>query len=124
MSRVITVALLSAALGAGGAAVIFFQWNVPGAKQAPVASSLAVVDLAGIVERQRAAVIRAARDPESAESMMAERLVRLAAVLAEAGQTRVILNKPAVVSGTVGDLTGEIEERLKQEGSDAREGLR
>lgn len=112
MSRVITVALLSAALGAAGAAAVLFQWDVPRAKQEPGAS-LAVVDLAGIVERQRAAVIRAARDPESAESMMAERLMRLASVLAEAGQTRLILNKAAVVSGTVGDLTAEIEERLK-----------
>lgn len=120
MSRLIAVAFLSAALGAAGAAAALFQWDAPRAKQDP-GSALAVVDLAGIVERQRAAVIRAARDPESAESMMAERLVRLAAVLAEAGRTRVILNKPAVVSGTVGDLTREIEERLKREGNDARE---
>lgn len=120
MSRVITVALLGAVLGAAGAAAVLLKWDVPKVRQDPI-TSLAVVDLAGIVERQRAAVIRAARDPESAESMMAERLVRLAAVLAEAGQTRVILNKPAVVSGTLGDLTVEIEERLKREGSDARE---
>lgn len=120
MPRLITVALFSAALGAAGAAAVLFQWDVTRAKRDPGAF-LAVVDLAGIVERQRAAVIRVARDPESAESMMAERLMRLAAVLAEAGQTRVILNKPAVVSGTLIDLTGEIEERLKREGSDARE---
>lgn len=120
MPRLITVALMSAALGAAGAAAVLLRWDVPSAKHDPVIS-LAVVDLAGIVERQRAAVIRAAKDPESAESMMAERLVRLASVLAEAGQTRVIFNKPAVVSGTVGDLTAEIEERLKREGIDARE---
>ncbi|MEW6682673.1 MAG: TrbI F-type domain-containing protein [Nitrospirota bacterium] len=120
MPRVITVAVLSAALSAAGTAAVLLQWDVSRAKRDPGAS-LAVVDLAGIVERQRAAVIRAAKDPESAELMMAERLVRLASVLAEAGQTRLILNKPAVVSGTLGDLTGEIEERLKREGSDARE---
>lgn len=120
MSRLITVALLSAVLGAGGTAAVLLKWDVPTVRQDPV-TSLAVVDLAGIVERQRAVVIRTARDPESAESMMAERLVRLASVLAEAGQTRLILNKPAVVSGTLVDLTGEIEERLKREGSDARE---
>lgn len=120
MPRLVTVVFFSAALGAAGAAAVLLQWDVPGAKRDPDAF-LAVVDLAGIVERQRAAVIRTARDPESAESMMAERLVRLASVLAEAGQTRLILNKPAVVSGTVGDLTGEIEERLRREGSDARE---
>ncbi|MFZ5862395.1 MAG: TrbI F-type domain-containing protein [Nitrospirota bacterium] len=119
MSRLIAVALLSAVLGAGAAAALL-RWDVPSAKQDPGAF-LAVVDLASIVERQRAAVIRVARDPDSAESMMAERLVRLASVLAEAGQTRVILNKPAVVSGTLIDLTGEIEERLKREGIDARE---
>lgn len=120
MSRVIVVALVSGALGAAVAAGIVLNRETLHLRPEP-RSSLAVVDLAGIVERQRAAVIRAAKDPDAAESMMTGRMLRLAGILAEAGQTRVILNKPAVVSGTVTDVTAEIEERLTREGSEARE---
>lgn len=120
MSRVIVVALVSGALGAAVAAGVVLNRESLRMRHEP-RSSLAVVDLAGIVDRQRAVVIRAAKDPDAAESMMTGRMLRLAGILTEAGQTRVILNKPAVVSGTVTDVTAEIEERLKREGSDARE---
>lgn len=120
MSRVIAVALVSGALGAAVAAGIVLNRESLHMRPEP-RSSFAVVDLAGIVDRQRAVVIRAAKDPDAAESMMTGRMLRLAGILAEAGQTRVILNKPAVVSGTVTDVTAEIEARLKREGSEARE---
>ena len=120
MSRVIVVALVSGALGAAVAAGVVLNRESLHMRPEP-RSSLAVVDLAGIVDRQRAVVIRAAKDPDAAESMMTGRMLRLAGILAEAGQTHVILNKPAVVSGTVTDVTAEIEERLTREGSEARE---
>lgn len=120
MSRVIVVALVSGALGAAVAAGVELNRESLHMRPEP-RSSLAVVDLAGIVDRQRAVVIRAARDPDAAESMMTGRMLRLAGILAEAGQTRVILNKPAVVSGTVTDVTSEIEERLTREGNEAHE---
>ena len=119
MSRVIVVALVSGALGAAVAAGVVLNRESLYMRPEP-RSSLAVVDLAGIVDRQRAVVIREAKDPDAAESMMTGRMLRLAGILAEAGQTRVILNKPAVVSGTVTDVTAEIEERLTREGSEAR----
>ncbi len=120
MSRVIVVALVSGALGAAVAAGVVLNRESLHMRPEP-RSSLAVVDLAGIVDRQRVVVIRAAKDPDAAESMMTGRMLRLAGILAEAGQTRVILNKPAVVSGTVTDVTAEIEARLTREGSEARE---
>lgn len=120
MSRVIVVALVSGALGAAVAAGVVLNRESLHLRPEP-RSSFAVVDLAGIVDRQRAVVIRAARDPDAAESMMTGRMLRLAGILAEAGQTRVILNKPAVVSGTVTDVTAEIEARLTREGSEAHE---
>ena len=120
MSRVIVVALVSGALGAAVAVGVVLNRESLHMRPEP-RSALAVVDLAGIVDRQRAVVIRVARDPDAAESMMAGRMLRLAGILAEAGQTRVILNKPAVVSGTVTDVTAEIEERLKREGGEVHE---
>ena len=84
---------------------------------APVPPTIAVVDLAGIVERQRAEVLQKGKDPEASEQMMQERMIRLAAILAGLGQQQVILNKAAIVSGTLPDLTRQIEDRLAGSGA-------
>jgi Type-F conjugative transfer system protein (TrbI_Ftype) len=113
MFRIIVVAIICTMVGfVTGAAIILklYLWPMV------VPPATAVVDLAGIVEHQRAEALKAQGDPEAMEKMVQQRMVRLAAILAELGQRRVILNKPAVVSGMLPDLTGQVEEQLSASG--------
>jgi hypothetical protein len=106
------VGFIAALLGLiAGAAIVMKLWLA-----APVSSAMAVVDLAGIVERQRTDVLKQAKDLETADRIISERMIQLASILAELGQERVILNKPAVVSGKLPDLTAQVEEQLSGEG--------
>jgi len=108
------VGFMSAILGLVTGVVIILKLYL-GPNDVPPAT--AVVDLAGIVEHQRAEALKAQGDPEAMEKMVQQRMIRLAAILAELGQRQVILNKPAVVSGTLPDLTGKIEEQLSAAGA-------
>ncbi len=113
MLRIIVVGFFGAMVGLiTGVAIIISLYL--GAIVVPPAT--AVVDLARIVEHQRAEALKAQGDPEAIERMVQQRMVRLAAILAELGERRVILNKPAVVSGMLPDLTGQVEEQLSASG--------
>lgn len=79
---------------------------------APVKSAVAVVDLAGIVERQRIEVLRLGKDPDASERMIQIRMLHLATILADFGQKQLIVNKAAIVTGMLPDLTKQIEEQL------------
>ena len=76
--------------------------------------NLVVVDLYGLVERQRLQALKEAKNPDAIDETIRNRLVRLANILAELGEKQVVLNKAAVVSGTLPDLTAEVEEQLAQ----------
>jgi hypothetical protein len=116
MSRITVIGLVAAFVGLIAGAGIALNMS-PLAATRP---SIAVVDLAGIVERQRTEVLKQAGNPEAAEKIIADRMIRLATVLADMGRERVILNKAAVVTGTVTDLTGRVEARLSGEGAERR----
>ena len=83
----------------------------------PMGPPLGMVDLAGIVERQRVEIIQKGTNPEAGERLVQQRMIQLATILAELGQKQVILNKAAVVSGTLPDLTDQVEARLLSGGS-------
>lgn len=108
MHRMIVVALISALVGgvAGGAIVMKFY------PATPPPPALAVVDLARIVDQERSGVLKSGKDPEAAEQMMEKRMLRLAEVLSEVGQSHVILNKPAVVTGEIPDLTKTVLQKI------------
>ncbi len=110
MHRTIAVGFLSALAGliAGVASVI--KPNL----FSPPHPAMAVVDLSKVVERQRALILKEGGDPDMAEQKVGKRMLRLAEILAELGQQQVILNKPAVVSGRLPDLTAEVEKRLSE----------
>jgi len=111
MSRLIVVGLLSAFIGViGGIVVERNLWP-----DEPFSDRLAVIDVAGVVERQREEVLKKGKDPEEMEKMIMERMIRLSNILAEMGQEQVILNKAAMVSGPVRDITKSIEDRLTHE---------
>ena len=76
--------------------------------------NLAVVDLFVLIEHQRLHALKEAKNPDEIDEMIRNRLVRLANVLAELGEKQLILNKTAVVSGTLPDLTAQVEEQLSQ----------
>lgn len=112
MYRVIAVGLISALIGVLAGAVLVVKLS----EQPKAPPALAMVDLVGIVERLRAGALKETADPEKAERAIAGRMDRLAHLLSEVGQDRVILNKRAVVSGKLPDITGQVEERLKDLG--------
>lgn len=116
MSRIIAVVVMSAIVGGLAATVIEMRMRPP----APSPMILAVVDLASIIERQRTEVLKQTSDPGAAERIIADRMIRLATVLADMGRDRVILNKAAVVTGNVTDLTGQVESRLSGEGGERK----
>ncbi|NKE72839.1 TrbI F-type domain-containing protein [Candidatus Manganitrophus noduliformans] len=111
MFRVIAVGFVSAMIGSlvMGAVLIMKLLPPPEPRLA-----LATVDLVGIVERLRAGALKEAADPEGVERAVARRMDRLAQLLSEMGEERVILNRAAVVSRRLPDLTRQIEERLKE----------
>lgn len=111
MPRMIIVALISALVGglAGGAIAPMLR---PPSPQPP---ALAMVDLAKIVDRERAGVLKMGKDPEAAEEMMEKRMFRLAEVLARMGQGHIILNKPAVVTGNIPDITDTVLQQISGE---------
>lgn len=111
MHRMIIVALISALVGglAGGVIAVRFQTATP---QPP---ALALVDLAKIVDREREGVLKMGKDPEAAEEMMEKQMFRLAEVLTGMGQTHVILNKPAVVTGNIPDITETVLQQISGE---------
>ena len=76
--------------------------------------NLAVVDLFVLIERQRLHALKEAKNPDEIDELIRNRLVRLANILAELGEKQLILNKTAVVSGTLPDLTAQVEEQLSQ----------
>ncbi|MFQ5779172.1 MAG: TrbI F-type domain-containing protein [Nitrospiria bacterium] len=82
--------------------------------------SWAVVDLAKIVERQRLEVLKEGRDPEGVEREIEARMNILASLLSEIGKERVILNKGAVVSGKLPDISEEMLEQLSHRRRDGR----
>jgi len=110
MFRVIAVGFVSALIGSlvMGAVLIMKLLPPPEPRL-----SLETVDLVGIVERLRAGALKEAADPEGVERAVARRMDRLAHLLSEMGEERVILNRAAVVSGKLPDVTGRVEERLK-----------
>jgi len=112
MSRIVAVGFGAILMGLIIGAAAMKLWPA-----APVPSAIAVVDLAGIVERQRADVLQKGKYPQASEQMMQERMIRLATILAGLGQKQVILNKAAIVSGTIPDLTEQVEERLSSSGA-------
>jgi hypothetical protein len=112
MHRTIAVGFLSALAGLIAGAAIVIKLNL----LSPPHPAMAVVDLAKIVERQRTDVLKQAKDLETADRIISMRMIQLASILTELGQERVILNKPAVVSGKLPDLTAQVEERLSGEG--------
>ena len=111
MSRMMGVGLGAVLVGLLVGAVALKLWSV-----VPGAPPIAVVDLAGIVERQRVEILQKGKDPEAGERLVQQRMIHLAAILAELGQKQVILNKAAVVSGTLPDLTDQVESRLSRGG--------
>lgn len=111
MYRLIIVALISALVGGFAGGIIAMRLH-PATPQPP---TLAVVDLARIVDQERAGVLKSGKDPEAAEQMMEKRMLRLAEVLSVVGQSRVILNKPAVVTGEIPDLTGAVLQKISSE---------
>ena len=65
-------------------------------------------------KRQQVRVLKETVDPEEAERAITKRMNRLAQLLSEMGEERVILNKAAVVGGRLPDITERVEERLKE----------
>lgn len=109
MFRVIAVGLVSAMIGSLMMGAVLIMKLLP-----PPEPSLATVDLVGIVERLRAGALKETADPEGVERTIAGRMDLLAQILSEMGEDRVILNKAAVVSGRLPDLTQLIEGRMKE----------
>jgi len=110
MYRVIAVGFVSAMIGSLVMGAVLIMKLLP-PPEPPLA--LATVDLVGIVERLRAGALKETADPEKAERTIAGRMDRLAHLLSEMGQEQVILNRAAVVSGRLPDVTQRVEERLK-----------
>ena len=110
MSRMIAVGFISALIGSLAGAVLVVKLVTP--PEPP--PELAMIDLVGIVERQQVRVLKETVDPEEAERAITKRMDRLAHLLSEVGQDRVILNKAAVVGGKLPDITERVEERLKE----------
>ena len=111
MSRMMVVGLSAVLVGLLTGAVAIKLWSV-----VPGPPPIAMVDLSGIVERQRVEIVQKGKDPEAGERLVQQRMIKLAAILAEMGQKQVILNKAAVVSGTVPDLTEQVEAQLSGRG--------
>jgi hypothetical protein len=76
--------------------------------------NMVVVDVFGLVERQRLLALKEAKNPDAIDETVRNRLVRLANLLAQIGEKQVVLNKAAVVAGTLPDVTAEVEEALAQ----------
>jgi hypothetical protein len=106
----IAVGFLSVLAGLIAGAAIVMKLHL----LSPPYPAMAVVDLSKVVERQRALILKEGGDPDMAEQKVGKRMLRLAEILAELGQRQVILNKPAVVSGRLPDLTAVVEERLSE----------
>lgn len=115
MFRVIAVGFVSALIGSLVMGAVMIMKLLP--PEPPLA--LATVDLVGIVERLRAGALKETADPEGMEKAVARRMERLAHLLSGMGQEQVILNRAAVVSGKLPDITERIEEQLMKE-SDGR----
>lgn len=111
MHRMIIIALISAMVGglAGGVIAPMLR---PSSPQPP---ALAMVDLAKIVDRERVGVLKMGKDPKDAGQMMEKQMLRLAEALAGMGQGHVILNKPAVVTGNIPDLTDTVLQQISGE---------
>jgi hypothetical protein len=111
MSRIVAVGFISALAGLlTGAALVMKLWQ-----PVPSLPPLAVVDLAKIVEQHRMEVMKKGKDPEEIEQVIQNRMIHLAEVLSVLGQERVILNKRAIVSGKIPDITDAVLQQISGE---------
>lgn len=108
MPRLVAAAFLSALVGLIAGAGIVMKMN----SEIPAYPDFAVVDLARVLDRQRAEISKSAGKPEEVNGMIEERMNRLALILSDLGRDQVVLNKPAVLIGRLPDLTYEVEARL------------